>query len=122
MTVTVTPDKYESSDQALAAFAANGLHTMSLDVPPVENNSHWHHFDSEFHITTGYLTLTDVGSGAELKCGPGSTVRVPAKALHAELSQTGYSIVLGTSVPPEEFGDPVDLAPETLPKNELPES
>ena len=116
MTVTVIQDKYESEDQALQAYMHAGLHTMRLDVPPVANESHWHHFDSEFYIVAGQLTLTDIDSGDLLECSAGSSVSVPARSLHAENSEVGYTIVLGTSVPADQFGDPVDLAPETLPQ------
>ena len=118
MSVSVTPDKYDSSDQALAAFSAAGLHTMNFEVPPVTNEPHWHHFDSEFYIVDGELTLTDAASGEQLECRPGCSVQVPARALHAEKSESGYTIVLGTSVPANEFGDPVDLPPETLNEKE----
>ena len=95
---------------------ARQLHTMQLDVPPVDNAAHWHSFDAEFLVVSGHLSLTDVRRQHVHECPPGTRVYVPARSLHAETSDQGYSIVLGTSVPPEEFGDPVDRPPESLGK------
>ena len=114
MAVTVERHGYATEQEALAALAAKGFHTMKLDVPPVSNTSHWHSFDAEFVILAGELAVTDIGSGEVLDCGAGCLVRVPARTLHAERSGGGYSILLATSVPADRFGDPVDRPPETL--------
>ena len=92
----------------------HNLHVMALDVPAVSNTTHWHHFSSRFYITEGQLQLTDTSSGQTFQCKAGDMVCVPAKALHSERSKSGYSIVLGTTVPATEFGEPVDLSPELL--------
>lgn len=97
-----------------ADMQSRQLYTMQLDVPPVNNAAHWHSFDAEFLVVAGHLSLTDAGSQRVHECPPGTRVWVPAESLHAEQSDQGYAIVLGTSVPPEEFGDPVDRPPETL--------
>lgn len=111
----VEQDAWQGEAEARAAFARAGLdHVLELDVPPVDNGAHWHHFSSEFYLTAGTLELTDIGTGERMSCGAGTRVIVPARVLHAEYSPDGYSIFLGTSVPPEEYGDPVNRPPEAL--------
>ena len=85
----------------------------SLDVPPTDNSLHWHSFDAKFYIKQGDLVLRDKSGTAHI-CGPGTMVTVPTKTLHQEFSETGYQIIFGASVLPEDFGDPVDRSPETL--------
>ena len=114
MGIEVTQPGIESNQAVEAELRELGLHFLTLDVPPVENTSHWHSFSSVFYITTGNLQLTDVESGAVLQAGPGSRVSVPAKTLHAEHSTEGYSILLGVSRDPATFEDPVNLPPEDL--------
>jgi len=114
MNIAVTADGIRDEQTALSALRDQGLHVMALDVAPVDNESHWHHFDSEFHILSGTLALTDTTSGQVYHCKAGSRVVVPARALHAETSHDGYRIALGTSVAAEAFGDPVNLPPQAL--------
>ena len=113
MGVSVAVDALGSEAEAEQALAQGGMHVMKLDVPAVENDPHWHHFDAQFYILSGSLQLTDVASGRVLDAPAGSKVTVPARTLHAERS-AGYSIVLGTSVAAVEFGDPVNRPSETL--------
>lgn len=106
---------WQGESKARAQFAQAGLdHVLELDVPPVDNSAHWHHFDAQFYLTAGSLRITDVASGEVLHCEAGTRVSVPARVLHAEYSPEGYSILLGTSVPPEDYGDPVNRLPEEL--------
>lgn len=114
MPVNAQQGGFVSPEAAAQAFAEQGLHVLSLDVPAVKNGPHWHHFDSEFYIVSGHLALTDAENDTVLDCPAGTWVSVPGRALHAEFSEQGYAIVLGTSVPAEAFGDPVDLPPEAL--------
>jgi len=114
MQIAVTTDGIRDEEIALSALRDQGFHVMALDVEPVDNESHWHHFDAEFHILSGTLALTDASAGQVHHCKAGSRVKVPARALHAETSHDGYRIALGTSVPAEDFGDPVNLPPEAL--------
>jgi mannose-6-phosphate isomerase-like protein (cupin superfamily) len=114
MGIDVTTVSDLDAEKLESSLAADGWHTLSLDVPPVQNQNHWHHFDAVLYILEGDLTVRDANSGREFCCGPGSRVSVPARALHREDSSAGYRIVLGTSVPATEFGDPVDLPPALL--------
>lgn len=111
----IEANAWRGETEARAAFAQAGLdHVLELDVPPVDNGAHWHHFSSEFYLTAGSLTITDVASGEAMHCEAGTRVTVPARVLHAEHSPEGYSILLGTSVAPEDYGDPVNRPPEAL--------
>lgn len=114
MGIAVTTVSDLDADKLERSLVAAGWHTLNLDVPPVQNQDHWHQFDAVFYILEGDLTVRDANSGREFACGPGSRISVPARALHREHSSAGYRIVLGTSVPAAEFGDPVDLPPELL--------
>lgn len=111
MSIAIHHNTTLSEEEAARQLQAKGLHTMTLGVDPVQNTAHWHHFDAEFHILTGDLEFTDVSTGDLHSCKAGSLVCIPSGSLHSERSQQGYRIVLGTSVPAEEFGDPVNLPP-----------
>ena len=117
MGVSVAVGTLLDEADAVRRLREAGLHVMKLDVPAVHNEAHWHHFDAEFYILSGSLQLTDAATGNVLDCPPGSCVTVPARSLHAERSG-GYSILLGTSVPPEQFGDPVNRPAEDLQKSD----
>ena len=114
MSIKVEYDCLDSEAEALELLDRSGLHTMTIAVPPVRNESHWHHFDSIFLILEGNLELTDSDSGITHQCGIGTRITVPARALHSEYSAQGYRVALGTTVPASEFGEPVDRPPATL--------
>jgi len=114
MSVRVHHNAFKNRTEAEAAVVRSGLIRMELDVPPVENTSHWHDFHAELYILDGDLHFTDVAEGKTHVCRAGSHVVVPRWALHAEMSRGGYHIIFGTSVPASEFGDPVNRAPEDL--------
>ncbi len=114
MSVQIEIDALTDAAGAERALAARDLYTMQIDVPPVQNAPHWHSFDAEFYVLSGHVSLTDAESGVVHECPEGTRVVVPEGTLHAEASVDGYTVLLGTSVPPEQFGDPVDRPPETL--------
>jgi quercetin dioxygenase-like cupin family protein len=89
---------------------ASALHKTEFTVPPVNGATHWHRFDACLYLLDGVLHLTDVDAGTVLEIHPGSKVSIPQGTLHAERSD-GYHVLLGSSVPPEQFGDPVDISP-----------
>ncbi len=115
MGVEITNPGSQSADAIEAELKGLGLFFTPLDVPPVENTSHWHDFSSVFYITEGSVRLTDVESGTVHEAGPGSRISVPAKALHHEYSAEGYKILLGTTKDPATFTGDVNLPPEDLP-------
>lgn len=112
MSIAIHHNATLSEEEATRELQAKGLHTMTLAVEPVQNTAHWHHFDAQFHILSGDLEFTDVAGDVRHACGAGSLVSIPSGLLHSEHSAQGYIIVLGTSVPAEEFGDPVNLPPK----------
>ncbi|MFN3230949.1 MAG: hypothetical protein ACE363_02185 [Alphaproteobacteria bacterium] len=114
MGLEITNPGAKSAENIEAELTDQGLYFTPLDVPPVENTSHWHDFSSVFYVVSGSAQLTDIESGIVHEIGPGSRVSVPAKALHAEKSQEGYSILLGTTRDPATFEGDVNLPPSDL--------
>ena len=115
MGIKVTNAEIESEEAFKAELESAGLpFFMPLEVPPVENTSHWHSFSSVFYITEGKVQLTDVATGVTHEAGPGSRISVPAKALHHEFSADGYKILLGVTRDPATFEEDVNLPPENL--------
>jgi len=117
MGVSVVTGTLVDEAEAFERLTQAGLHVMKLEVPADDNEAHWHHFDAEFYILAGALQLTDVARGRVVDCPAGSRVILPARTLHAERSD-GYTIVLGTSVPPEAFGEPVNRPATELDQTE----
>lgn len=113
MAIITEPGPELSEQQALAVLAENYPFTTVLDVPAVDNEAHWHQFNAEFYILSGELVLT-TADNQHHTCTAGTRVVVPTRIIHAERS-AGYRIALGTSVMPEEFGDPVDRPVSELP-------
>ena len=114
MSIRIAHQSFATMEEAQAAVQISGLHCAELAVPPVENSSHWHQFHAELYVLDGDLLFTDVATDTKHSCGPGSHIVVPPRSLHAERSLNGYRIVLGTSVLPPEFGDPVNKLPSEL--------
>jgi hypothetical protein len=71
MSVTIEQAASQPPESVLADLARRYVFVTTLDVEPVENDPHWHGFDSEFVIVSGDLTLTDVENEIKLSCGPG---------------------------------------------------
>ena len=115
MGIEITNPGVASAADVESELKGLGLYFMPLDVPPVENTSHWHDFSSVFYITEGTVHLTDVATGTVHEAGPGARVSVPEGALHAEKSEGGYSILLGTTKDPATFEGDVNLPPDDLP-------
>ena len=106
-------EQIQNRQQAQSNLEDTYPFVTELEVPPVDNDLHWHSFDAQFYIVSGQLRLTDK-SGQTHFCGAGDMVTVPTGTLHQEHSKQGYSIVFGASVTPDEFGDPVDRPAATL--------
>ena len=104
-----------SAEEVETELKGLGLHFTPLDVPPVKNDVHWHAFSSPFYLVSGELSLTNGETGDIFDAGPGDKISVPEGALHAENSETGYSILLGTTRDPATFEEPVNRPPETRP-------
>lgn len=115
MGIEVTHADLPTEEAAQAALKDAGFpYFVPLDVPPVDNTSHWHSFSSRFFITRGSLKVTDVETGVTHEAGPGACVSVPERTLHHEWSDEGYSILLGVTRDPATFEADVNLPPEDL--------
>ena len=115
MGIEITRVDLPTQEEAQAALKEAGFpFFVPLDVPPVENTSHWHSFSSVFFVTEGNVQLTDVATGTTHEAGPGSRVSVPERTLHHEYSADGYKILLGVTHDPATFEEDVNLPPEAL--------
>jgi len=114
--IRVRKNYFKDRSQACDEIKARGLHVMETDVPPVRNESHWHHFSTRIYILDGELNITDSARKLTLKAGPGALVEVPERVLHSEASECGYSIIAGLSVDPATLIAPINLEPGLLQK------
>ena len=113
MNIVVRPGYFRSEEQAYDELESNGLFVMEMDVPAVDNRSHWHTFSTRIYILEGELLITDSARDKTLKAGPGSRVDVPERVLHSEKS-SGYKIIAGTTVDPATLTGPINLNPSEL--------
>ena len=104
--ITVFKDEAEAYKQIEEA----GYFVFQADYPAVENDFHWHDFDSLIYITAGELTVTEQATGDAAICGPGSKIIGSAGVVHREKSD-GYSAILGLSVDPRSLTQPVEKPP-----------
>lgn len=111
--IAVHQDHFSTADEAREKISAAGLHTMEMNVPAVQNQSHWHTFSTRIYILEGVLLITDSARGRVLRAGPGSLVEVPAQVLHSEHSD-GYRIIAGLTTDPASLTAPVDRDPADL--------
>ncbi len=111
--IEVIENHFDNEEAAAREIDASTLYKTEFTVPQVAGAAHWHRFDALLYLLEGVLHLTDVATGKVLNIRPGYRVSIPAGTLHAERSD-GYRVLLGSSVPPEDFGDPVDIAPSEL--------
>ena len=109
--ITLEPNHFASAADAEAELASSELFAMEFAVPAVASAVHWHRFDAVLYLLEGELQLTDASADKVLRVTPGCKVTIPQGTLHAELSD-GYRVLLGSSIPAEQFDDPVDLAPD----------
>lgn len=114
MKIAVHPDHFSSRAQAYDEIEIAALHPVDMTVPPVSNDSHWHDFSTQLYILEGELCITDVAQDRTLVAGPGARVDVPARVLHREESDQGYTLIAGMSVNPETLEGDVDLDPQLL--------
>ena len=111
--IEVTENHFDNEAAAARDIDATGQYKTQFTVPQVAGEAHWHRFDAVLYLLEGVLHLTDVTTGKVLEIRPGCKVSIPQGTLHAERSN-GYRVLLSSSVPPEEFGDPVDVPPNEL--------
>jgi len=97
---------FEDEAQAYAEIDALGYHAMTFDFPAVENELHWHDFDSVVYVTDGEVTLSQE-DGQSVTCQRGAKIVATAGVVHREQSP-GYSAIIGFSVAPESITQPVN--------------
>lgn len=98
-----------SSDEAVAALSALGLYAVVVDIPPADNDFHWHDFDSVFYVLEGELEVTDHSSGAVTRLVAGDRVEAKRGVAHRE-RHNGFKGAFGLSVDPATLTFPLELA------------
>jgi len=98
---------FEDEAQAYAEIDALGYHAMTLDFPAVENELHWHDFDSVLYVTGGELTVWVDGEDESVTYQRGAKIVATAGTVHREKTP-GYSAIIGFSVAPETLTQPVN--------------
>ena len=98
---------FKDEEQAYSEIKEAGDFPFKADYPALENDFHWHDFDSFFYITDGELTVTEYETGESITCTQGTKVTAHAGVVHREKSP-GYSAIFGLSVDPRALTQPVD--------------
>jgi mannose-6-phosphate isomerase-like protein (cupin superfamily) len=108
--VDITLNHFTDEAQAMGEIEAAGYHPITLDFPKLENENHWHDFDSFVYVLEGEITVIDAESGETCDCTAGTRIVAPRGVLHREVSD-GYKALLGLSVKPEALTQPIDKPP-----------
>lgn len=116
MSMIVTENAFTSKEQAIEEIKAANLWLLEVDVEPKQADAHWHEFYAQVYILEGQLKITDVASGIEYVCGPGTRMIVPPRTLHSE-DYPGAKIVFGISIDPAMLGEGLDRDPAELKQN-----
>lgn len=83
--------------------------------PITEDESlHWHEFDSVSWVISGTGRFADE-AGTLPDVAPGSRLDAPAGWLHRNLAGPPYRIVLGTSLPGDQWSSPINKDPADRP-------
>ena len=98
---------FEDEAQAYAEIEAMGYHAMAYDFPPEENDLHSHDFDSVLYVTAGELKVALEGEGESVTCHRGAKIVATAGLVHREQT-SGYSAIIGFSVPLESLTQPIN--------------
>ncbi len=104
-----------TEDEALALVAEMGFHALAFNVKtPEDEELHWHEFDAVTWVISGTGALVNE-DGERTEVGPGCHLQAPAGYLHRGLAGDPYRVVLGTSLPYEEWTKPIDKNPSERP-------
>ncbi len=106
----ITHNHFTSEQEALAEINAVGYHSIVVDVPAGEAETHWHDFDSMTFILGGELELINEETGEVCKCAKGTRVVAPANLLHSEKTK-GFRAVIGFNTDPEKLSQPINKPP-----------
>ena len=108
MDFSCTPAQFADEDEAIEMARASGEHPLALDIEAVENDFHWHDFQTTTYIVSGELTIEVHDTGERFVCGPGTVVRAATPHIvHREISD-GYRAVFGFDRNPRELTMPID--------------
>ena len=111
MDAIITNNHFTSEEEAVAEIRAMGFHPLTIDVPAVTIDFHFHDFDSVTYMLEGALTVTERDSGETCTLHPGDKAEAKAGVVHRE-SHDGFRAVFGFSVPPQELTQPIDKPAE----------
>lgn len=115
MEFSCTPDRFAGEAEALAMAAEAGEHPLALDIDAVDNDFHWHDFQTTTYIVDGELTIEVRDSGERFVCGPGTVIRAATPHIvHREVS-AGYRAVFGFDRNPRELTMPIDKPADSHP-------
>ena len=104
-----------SEPAALAEVAAMGFHALAFDDVVAEDEPlHWHEFESVAWVISGTGSFADE-HGTVTHTSAGCRLRAPAGWLHRTLAGTDQRVVLGTSLPGEQWSAPIDKDPADRP-------
>ena len=107
MDAKITTQHFNSEEESVAENRAMGFHPLTIDVPAVTNDFHFHDFDSVTYMLEGALTVTERDSGETCTLNPGDKAEARAGVVHKE-SHDGFRAVFGFAVPPQELTHPID--------------
>ena len=106
-----------TEEDALAQVADMGFHGIAFDEITEEDEPlHWHEFDAVAWVIDGTGAFADA-DGNVTQTSPGCRVAAPAGWLHRNLAGPPVRIVLGTSIPGEQWTMPIDKDPADRPEH-----
>ena len=108
---TLTMGAFADEAEAIAMAESKGEHPLALDIEAVENEFHWHDFQTTTYIVSGELTVHARDTGESYTCGAGTMIRADeAGIVHREVS-AGYRAVFGFDRDPKTLTMPIDKPP-----------
>ncbi len=112
MGFVLTEGHFTTEAEAFAEIAERGWYSIAVDVAAVDNELHWHDFDSVNFILEGSHRV-QFADGSLMECGPGAKIEAPGRVVHRECSPA-YRSVFGFSVEPAAMSKPVNKPPTEL--------
>ncbi len=115
MQFSCTPARFADEAEAITMAKERGEHPLALDIEAVENDFHWHDFQTTTYIVGGELTIEVRDTGERFVCGPGTVIETDRPGIvHREISD-GYRAVFGFDRDPRELTMPIDKDPAERP-------
>lgn len=108
-----------TEEAALAEVAELGLHALAFDNTVDKDEAlHWHEFDAVVWVISGNGAFADE-HGNVMQTTPGCNLRAPAGWLHRDLAGSKVRLVLGTSIPGDQWTSPINKEPADRPESLL---